>query len=76
MDEIHAESCRMLRDSAVSIPYHRPKNRSLEEFLSRKKGVRDAIGGDIKIRDVISSSVLYSCLTPYFVFCNILIKHS
>ena len=23
MDEIHAESCRMLRESAVSIPYHR-----------------------------------------------------
>ena len=59
MDEIHAESCRMLRESAISIPYHRPKNRSLEEFLSRKKGVRDAVGGDIKIREGVHSVHLF-----------------
>lgn len=40
MDEFLAKS--------IELPT-RPKNRSLEEFLSRKKGVRDAVGGDIKI---------------------------
>ena len=37
LDEIHSESNRMLRESDIHIPYHRPKQRSLEEFLNRKK---------------------------------------
>ncbi len=52
MDEIHAESCRMLRESAVALPYHRPKSRSLAEFLNRKKGVKEVVGDDIKLVDL------------------------
>ena len=38
MMEIRSESARMTRESAIGLPYHRPKQRSLDEFLNRKKG--------------------------------------
>merc|ERR1719391_20330 len=38
MDEIRSESARLLRESAIGLPYHRPKQRSLAEFLARKDG--------------------------------------
>ncbi|XP_011496526.1 PREDICTED: claspin [Ceratosolen solmsi marchali] len=37
MQKIHSETQRLMRESEVSLPYHRPKQRSLQEFLSRKK---------------------------------------
>merc|ERR1719234_240599 len=37
-DEIRSESARLLRESAIGLPYHRPKQRSLAEFLARKDG--------------------------------------
>ena len=37
MKEIYSESTRMVRESAVGLPYHRPRQRSLKEFLNRKK---------------------------------------
>lgn len=37
LEEIHSETQRLVRQSRVSLPYHQPKQRSLAEFLSRKK---------------------------------------
>ncbi|XP_054262565.1 claspin-like [Macrosteles quadrilineatus] len=35
--EIHKESQRLLREAPILIPYHRPKQRTLAEFLVRRK---------------------------------------
>ena len=35
MREIRSESSRMLRESAIGLPYHAPKQRTLDEFLNR-----------------------------------------
>ena len=43
MMEIRSESARMTRESAIGLPYHRPKQRSLAEFLNRKSGTPDAV---------------------------------
>ncbi|XP_011152647.1 claspin [Harpegnathos saltator] len=37
MHKIYSESQRLLRETGVSLPYHRPKQRTLQEFLNRKK---------------------------------------
>jgi len=37
MRQIHSETQRLLRETGVSLPYHRPKQRTLQEFLNRKK---------------------------------------
>lgn len=37
IQEIQKESQRMMRESRVTIPYHRPKQRTLAEFRARKK---------------------------------------
>lgn len=37
MQEIQSVTQRLEREKYVSIPYHRPKQRTLEEFLNRKK---------------------------------------
>ena len=37
MQQIHSETQRLIRESHLSLPYHRPKQRTLEEFLNRKK---------------------------------------
>ncbi|KAK8738737.1 hypothetical protein OTU49_003648 [Cherax quadricarinatus] len=37
--EIHSESQRMVRESQISLPYHKPKQRTLKEFLNRRKKV-------------------------------------
>lgn len=34
--EIKSESQRMVRETNVSLPYHRPKQFTLKEFLSRR----------------------------------------
>lgn len=36
MKLIQSESQRMAREASVSVPYHKPKQRTLEEFLNRK----------------------------------------
>jgi len=43
MDEIRSESQRMVRESTIGLKYHRPKQRTLEEFLNRKKGTDETI---------------------------------
>ena len=43
MMEIRSESARMTRESAIGLPYHRPKQRSLDEFLNRKKGTPEVL---------------------------------
>ncbi|TRY75331.1 hypothetical protein TCAL_01352 [Tigriopus californicus] len=48
MMEIRSESNRLLRESHMDLPYHRPKAHSLQEFLNRKKGLPDIIP-DIKL---------------------------
>ncbi|XP_043257996.1 claspin-like [Colletes gigas] len=37
MKQIHSETQRLIREREVSLPYHIPKQRTLQEFLSRKK---------------------------------------
>ncbi|XP_026670873.1 uncharacterized protein LOC108626685 [Ceratina calcarata] len=37
MKQIKSETQRLIRESRISLPYHRPKQRTLQEFLSRKK---------------------------------------
>nr|XP_033333532.1 claspin-like isoform X1 [Megalopta genalis] len=37
MKHIQSETQRLLRETEVSLPYHRPKQRTLEEFLNRRK---------------------------------------
>lgn len=37
MRQIHSETQRLLRETDISLPYHRPKQRTLQEFLNRKK---------------------------------------
>ncbi|XP_078041751.1 uncharacterized protein LOC144472489 [Augochlora pura] len=37
MKQIQSETQRLMRETEVSLPYHRPKQRTLEEFLNRKK---------------------------------------
>ena len=52
MKEIYSESNRMLRESAVGLPYHRPRQRTLDDFLNRKKILPDVLPilGGIKLR--------------------------
>lgn len=37
MRQIHSETQRLLRETEISLPYHKPKQRTLQEFLNRKK---------------------------------------
>ena len=51
MKEIYSESQRMFRESGLSLSYHRPKQRTLDEFLNRrKKHLISEVISDIKIR--------------------------
>ena len=54
MKEIYSESQRMFRQSGIQVGYHRPKQRTLEEFLNRKKKqvIDQVLGDDLKIRKV------------------------
>lgn len=37
MLEIRSKTQKMVREGRISLPYHQPKRRSLEEFLQRRK---------------------------------------
>ncbi|XP_063976383.1 claspin [Diachasmimorpha longicaudata] len=37
LNRIRSETQRLIRESSVCLPYHRPKQRTLDDFLSRKK---------------------------------------
>lgn len=37
MKQIHSETQRLIRETEISLPYHKPKQRTLQEFLNRKK---------------------------------------
>merc|ERR1719510_1621761 len=51
MKEIYSESQRMFRESGLKVGYHRPKQRTLDEFLNRKKKhLISEVINDIKIR--------------------------
>lgn len=39
LEDIHKETQRIVRESCISIPYHKPKQRSLTEFLQRRKAI-------------------------------------
>lgn len=41
--EIQAESQRRTREAPVSLPYHRPKNRTITEFLKKRPCLSTAI---------------------------------
>lgn len=41
--EIESESQRMLRETKVSLPYHKPKQFTLKEFLSKRPKLSSAV---------------------------------
>lgn len=41
--EIQAESQRRIREAEVSLPYHKPKNRTITEFLKMRPCLATAI---------------------------------
>lgn len=43
MRQIKSESQKMVRESRVSLPYHLPKQHTLQEFLKRRSLVPDVI---------------------------------
>ncbi|KAI9565287.1 hypothetical protein GHT06_009075 [Daphnia sinensis] len=55
MQEIQRESQRMVRESSACLPYHKPKQRSLIEFLNRK---RVSAGGAVTPRPKDVDSVV------------------
>lgn len=61
--DIHSETQRMVRDSQISLPYHRPKQRTLAEFLERRKKVAPSLSlkhGSLKMsmRDMATLKLL------------------
>ncbi|XP_047475621.1 claspin-like isoform X1 [Penaeus chinensis] len=61
--DIHSETQRMVRDSQISLPYHRPKQRTLAEFLERRKKVAPVLSlkrGSLKMsmRDMATLKML------------------
>lgn len=42
-DEIRSESQRMLRESNISLPYHRPKYFTLKDFLAKRPKFASAV---------------------------------
>lgn len=47
--EIHAESQRRTREANVSLPYHRPKTRTITEFLKKRPCLATAVPISSKI---------------------------
>lgn len=47
--EIQSESQRMLRETKVSLPYHKPKQFTLKEFLSRRPKLSTAVALSSKL---------------------------
>lgn len=45
--EIMSESHRRVRESQVSLPYHKPKPRTLKEFLQKRPKFSAALPGNI-----------------------------
>lgn len=43
MKVIQSESQRMSRETSLNVPYHRPKQHTLKEFLSRRSIQRPAV---------------------------------
>jgi len=43
LSEIRSETQRLMRESPFELPYHRPKQRTLDEFLNRKKGISEVV---------------------------------
>jgi len=43
LSEIRSETQRLMRESPFELPYHKPKQRTLEEFLNRKKGTPEVV---------------------------------
>ncbi|KAL6420751.1 hypothetical protein ACFW04_013869 [Cataglyphis niger] len=63
MRQIHSETQRLLRETEISLPYHRPKQRTLQEFLNRKKILESlpkapTIAARLKMSSAIVSQVV------------------
>ena len=43
VQQIHSETQRLVRESRVSLPYHRPRQRSLAEFLQRRQSLPSSV---------------------------------
>lgn len=39
-EEIYSEGQRRVREKHISLPYHRPKQRSLDDFLQRRGSMK------------------------------------
>ncbi|XP_072748239.1 uncharacterized protein [Anoplolepis gracilipes] len=63
MRQIHSETQRLMRETGISLPYHRPKQRTLQEFLNRKKVLPSlpkapSIAAKLKMSSVIVRQVV------------------
>jgi len=54
LSEIRSETQRLIRESPFELPYHKPKQRTLEEFLNRKKGTPEVVSS-------IKGKKLFNC---------------
>ena len=43
VQQIHSETQRLVRESRVSLPYHRPRQRTLAEFLQRRQSLPSSV---------------------------------
>ncbi|CAG5119257.1 unnamed protein product, partial [Candidula unifasciata] len=58
MMEIYSESQRLLRDSRVSLPYHQPQPKLLDDFLARAAQKKQVYAGLQKARDIQKARVI------------------
>ncbi|KAG9436538.1 claspin-like [Apis mellifera carnica] len=63
MKQIHSETQRLIRETEISLPYHKPKQRTLQEFLNRKKVITalpkaPTMAAKLKMSSIIVDEVL------------------
>ncbi|VEN59666.1 unnamed protein product [Callosobruchus maculatus] len=52
--QIQAESQRMIREMNVTLPYHKPKQFTLKEFMSSRPKLASAVPLDVKVRPSVA----------------------
>ncbi|XP_043286465.1 claspin [Venturia canescens] len=62
MRQIHSETQRLIRNSAISLPYHVPKQRTLQDFLNRKKVIPLPEGLTTALKVKMSSEIVSKAL--------------
>lgn len=74
---IHSETQRLLRETEISLPYHKPKQqRTLQEFLNRKKvsaalPKAPSIAAKLKMSSAIVRYIFLCIYTLYVIFPDV-----